>query len=206
MEQLQNQNSELNSLNQSLQLQEAEFNRTLSSSSNKVQDSLKELELEKNRCSELNDILKVKEETENNLNETLISLRQDILDKEQRLGELDEIRRSLELELTTLKEHQTSFQEEVIKKEEAIQSFASNENDFLKEQDKSLQDLKEKVDCFSKEKVELEEEINRLREVESHTKTYQEKIEKSCKQIEEMQVSNGKMHSSLLVYLSVQAK
>lgn len=205
MEQLQDPNIEINSLKQSLQSQETELNKTLDSSNVKIQGLANELELLKNRCSELNGILEMKEETEKKLNETVTSLNEDIFDKEQKMSKLGEIKSSLELELTTLKEHQTSFHEEVIKKEEAIQSFASNENDLLqkmkvsddlvKEQEKALQDLQEKVDCHSKEKAELQEEISRLRECEINVKTYKEKMEECFKKVEEMQASNGKIHS-----------
>jgi chromosome segregation ATPase len=191
MEQLQNQKTMTDSLNQSL--------------SNKVEDLVKELEQHKTKFSELNEILKTKEESENILNEALISLKQEISDKDQRITELDEIKKSLELELTTSKEHQISFQEEVIKKEETIQSFASNENDLLaapkslpddllQENENSLQDLRGKVDSYSREKVELEKEINRLREFESNAKGYQERCEKYSKEIEEIQVRNGKIN------------
>lgn len=205
-EQFEKQNLEIDSLRQSLKTQETKFNETLNSSSKEIQEMLEELEVQKSRCSELNDVLKLKEDTENNLNETLNSFRQEINEKELRIGELHEVKISLELELSNLKEKQPSLREEILQKEESIQSFGSREDDLfgkdissddpLKKQEESLQTFKEKVDCLSQERVNLQDEINRLREFEMNAKSYEEKIQKCSKEIEEMKAMNGKSNVS----------
>ena len=200
-ERLQNQRIENDALNQSLQSRETQFRCSLDSSKNEVRDLLEQLENEKSKYSDLNEALNTKEATEQGLNETVALLKQKMLDREKQIGELSEMRKSLELELTVLKERQIVIQKDFIVKEEAIQSFAGNENtllekvkssdDLLKEQEKSLSEMRERIDCHLKERLALEEEINRLSKFESNANINQEKIEKFSRELEEMKAGRG---------------
>ena len=110
------------------------------------------------------------------------------------------------MEFSNMKEKETFVEDDVIKKEQELQTFAANKGELLekvksfeeilKEKDEVLGELNQDVERHSNEKFDLQKEVNVLREhantYEDSAKMHQETIERHCKEVEESRVSKGK--------------
>lgn len=205
-ERIEVQNNELTTLNTTIQTKEKEFNDHIEMTKNETKELSEMVNSEKSECRKLEDMVKMKDEKLKILDEKIVEYKQEVIQKDRQLTELQVIKEKMEMEFSNMKEKETFVEDDVIKKEQELQTFAANEGELLekvksfeeilKEKDEVLGELNQDVERHSNEKFDLQKEVNVLREhantYEDSAKMHQETIERHCKEVEESRVSKGK--------------
>ena len=203
-EQIESRNAEINTLKTNLQTTEKEFNELLKISKDQVHDMSKKLKSQNNEYLKLEDLLNMRNEEIKVTSQRVSELELLVFQKEKQLDELKEVKENAE-------QRETYIKDELMKKEQELQTSAVKENNLLetirsceetvREKEKMLEELIQDIERHSNEKVELEEEINRLREHTNtfavDTKAYEETIGRHEKNIEETRASKGEKFNQI---------